>query len=758
MKKEIDAFIYTASQLDDPKLKICLFVLTKLGSKKVVIDNWKGYFFVEDQKGEYSSLNHKKASKIFYESLGEKKELLKKHHSKQVFESDIRESSRFLMDLGIFGQVKILVDEKEYDKNVLINPELKPLENEERLPFKVFSFDIETSKDGRVISIAYEQKYLEQAFQKCLIISPEKINCDDLLIENFQNEKEMIQAFVDDLKKCDPEILIGWNVVNFDLKFLVERAKFHSIKLDIGKEGVDLELFQNLNREYQAKVFGRVVLDGPRTLKMNFFNFESFKLNSVAKALLNDAKDIDEDENISKWDEIERRFREDKLALVRYNLKDATLVNQIFEHTQLIDLLVSRSKISGMLLDRVGGSTTAFDFFFLPELHRRSIVAKNVEDVEFNQMASGGFVLTPQIGIHENILVLDFKSLYPTVIRTFNIDPLSLFLSNKNPKGTPVDVMLSDTEHILPNKISTLLEKRAEAKKNNNSNLSQAVKILMNSFYGVMGSSGCRFYEPRLPEIITGSGQWVLKTSIQFIEEELKLKVIYGDTDSLFVKLNSDFSETAIVNMIQSINDHLKNKILKLFNRESFLEIQKDKLYSKLILFPTRGSGEGAKKRYIGILKPNDIVEKNLIMTGVESVRSDWSLLSKDFQKKLCILILKGEPYKDFILETIQKLENGHFDQDLILRKRLTKPLDDYIKNVPPHVRSLKLFKEKYGYEKKISEYIMTKKGPVPMEFAPKDIDYSYYIEKQLAPIADSLLVFLDDNFEKVRNRQLSLF
>src|SRR5690606_34322400 len=128
--------------------------------------------------------------------------------------------------------------------------------------------------------------------------------------------------------------------------------------------------------------------------------------------------------------------------------------------------------------------------------------------------------------------VLDFKSLYPSIIQTFKIDPLSRLLSDINPVSTPGEYRFSLTEHFLPQFIDQLMEQRSIAKKNDDKALSQAIKILMNSFYGVMGSYGCRFYHPSLPSAITGTGKHLLLGSRSFLEER-GYKVVYGDTDSL---------------------------------------------------------------------------------------------------------------------------------------------------------------------------------------------------------------------------------
>lgn len=112
-------------------------------------------------------------------------------------------------------------------------------------------------------------------------------------------------------------------------------------------------------------------------------------------------------------------------------------------------------------------------------------MAPNVSDVEWMRQSKGGFVVNPKVGMYENILVMDFKSLYPTLIQTFLIDPLSRVEKSVNPLVTPVGLIFSRTQHILPEKIRELLDKRSKAKAQNNNNLSQAIKILMNSFYGV---------------------------------------------------------------------------------------------------------------------------------------------------------------------------------------------------------------------------------------------------------------------------------
>ena len=355
---------------------------------------------------------------------------------------------------------------------------------------------------------------------------------------------------------------------------------------------------------------------------------------------------------------------------------------------------------------------------------------------------------------------MDFKSLYPTVIQTFLIDPLSRFHRHIEPLSTPVGLTFSRTDHILPGKITELLERRSEAKKSKNTNLSQAVKILMNSFYGVMGSNGCRFYQEDLPDAITGSGQWILKTVIEFLESS-GFNVLYGDTDSLFVKLPTfdNYNEQA-KKLVSDVNLFLSEKLKKEFSVESKLEIQYDKFFKTLILTSARGMDEGAKKRYAGLAlkEENGKVIEEMVLTGMEYVRSDWSLLARNFQYELIRRVFYGENVQEYIDETLKKLERKELDGQLVLSKRLSKPLEEYIKNIPPHARAAKILYEKKGILKKRPQYVMTHRGAVPIELPHEDIDYDYYLDRQLAPIADSILGLFGKSFEEMRGPQLSLF
>ncbi len=760
MQTKIEAFILTGSSFDFENRQIIkLYGQSERGSFAVTLDQFQNYFFKKsDTPTEFQSLDGSWVQKVTTKSQSELKNSKKELELQgiQTFESDIKALDRFLMDHRLFAQVSIEGDcELKNGLLSFINPVITPSQYYPKV--KIMSFDIETGKDGSLLSIAYcfRSEMVKENFT--FVIGAEKNTPEVTFVKN---EKSLLVHFQKSIQRLDPDILTGWNVVGFDLRFLDKKSKELNTPLYIGRGSKPLSMFQSLRGEWLVNLEGRVVIDGPWSLKMNFFSFESFKLGSVAKDLLGFGKDIDEDDDHDKWDEIERRFREDKHALARYNVLDAVLVLDIFEKVHLIDLLLNRSLISGMLLERVGGSTASFDHFYLPDLHDRGMVALNVEDVNWGRQAKGGFVLNPIVGIHYNVLVLDFKSLYPTVIQTFLIDPLSRFKRKNKPHQTPVGISFSSVDHILPKKISELLELRSKAKKENNPQLSQAIKILMNSFYGVMGSNGCRFYHEDLPDAITGSGQWILKTVIEYLEQK-GLKVLYGDTDSIFVQLISmDNYQAHGKNLVSDINQFLSRTLNESFNVTSKLEIQFDKFFKTLILTSIRGSEEGAKKRYAGLsIKEIDgVVKEEMVLTGMEYVRSDWSILARNFQYELIQRIFKNEDIESYIQETIKKLEARQLDDQLVLSKRLSKPLGEYVKNIPPHARAAKILFEETGILKKRPQFVMTLRGAIPIELKHDDIDYDYYLDRQLAPIADSILSLFGKSFAELKGPQLSLF
>lgn len=670
----------------------------------------------------------------------------------RLFESDVRAEDRFLMERHINGGVCIEGEAFTEGKlSVFRNPIITACEYRPSLVW--LSFDIETGTDGTVYSVSFHLTGGVEEVKTVLMRGEAPLDYAEW-IQFCPDEKSLIKEFIRHIGLYDPDVIIGWHVIGFDLKFLEERAIFYGIPLKIGRGFKNLHIHEKRSGLYSAEIEGRLVIDGPQTLRTAFYKFENYKLETVAQELLGRGKDITPEKD--KVAEIERRFKEDREALAFYNLEDSVLVTEIFRKTAIIDQLVTRSLITGLPADKVNMSVAAFDHFMLPLIHRKGYVAPDTADIESGNHAAGGYVFTSEPGLYRHVVVMDFKSLYPTIMRTFYIDPFSRLKASDDTVRTPGGISFSRSNHILPDFLKELMDKRAKAKEDKDEYLSQAVKILMNSFYGVMGTTGCRFYHEDLPTAITGTGQWVLKTCAAYLRD-LGYSVIYGDTDSVFVCLKKkEYADTdkAGKSLEKEINKYFTKLLFDDFGVESKLEMEFEKHYLKFFLPPMRYSKDGARKRYAGLQDNNEIEYK-----GLETVRSDWTPLAKKFQQELFVRFFHEKELKLWIREYVHNLKEGDFDNLLVYKKRLSRMAAEYVKSRPPHVKAaLKLDPDGRKKLKEIS-YIMTAEGPTPLELFAGDVDYNHYIEKQIRPIADGVLFAVGEDFDSIiEGRQLNLF
>ena len=768
-KISTEVFLLTGEWSDYHGKNILKFIGTsrELGAVEIIITNNRPVFFIE-QSSETDSFE-----KTFF-----RKETKLKNFNKQpldalyfntqralticaetcqqsnikTYESDLDPLRRFLMEKSINSQMKITGAAEQKGSVIrFINPEIQSTEITPN--FVIASLDIETgAKTNQLYSIAVHITGKKGEHKKVFMIG-EKPKRSSELISFFDDERNLLSEFFIWFNEIDPDIIIGWHVIGFDLLFLENKCRDLGINLDIARANGRVVIRQRKPSGHFISVTGRVVIDGPSMLRASFFSFEDFKLETVAQELLGTGKTITPDEN--KVEEIDRLFKENKTALAEYNLQDAVLVTDIFSSTGLIDLSVRRAQISGLLMDQLGMMTAAFDHFYLPRLHRLGFAAPNLKDIQTTEHAAGGYVFDPVPGIYEDVVVLDFKSLYPSIMQTFKIDPYSLLMKDVDTIETLNGYKFSYSHHILPDFIDELMNQRDAAKKKKDKQLAQAIKILMNSLYGVMGSYNCRFYHPDLPRAITGSGHQLLLGSKEYLEKK-DLTVIYGDTDSLFVKLKNVSDEDGEIQgkkIVKELNHYWKNKLKKDFKVDSHLELQFEKYYRKFIITPARGVDAGAKKRYAGVVIKDG--KEKIEFVGMEFVRSDWTKLAKEFQVQLYKKVFDGAEVDDWIRDEIQKLKSGEYDDKLIYKKRLRKDVEDYTKNVPPHARAAKLLNE----PRDIIHYAITQRGPIPIELKHNDFDYDHYIEKQLKPIADSVLSLLGKDFDSIAGSdQLSFF
>ncbi|ATM75471.1 DNA polymerase II [Serratia fonticola] len=696
-----------------------------------------------------------------------KLEKLLKEGGVNVFEADIRPPERYLMERFITAPVWF---NGQPDGNGLwLNAQMKPAPDY-RPTLKLVSLDIETTAHGELYSIALEGCGQRQVY----MLSPANGGTEalDFELEYCNSRPQMLERLNQWLEQHDPDAIIGWNLVQFDLRVLQKHAERYQIPLRFGRGGYLLEWREHgfKQNHFFASASGRLIIDGIEALKSATWNFPSFSLEYVAQTLLGEGKSIDNP--YQRMAEIDRRFAEDKPALARYNLKDCELVTRIFAKTELLTFLLERATVTGLAADRSGGSVAAFNHLYIPRMHRQGYVAPNLGELP-EEHSPGGFVMDSQPGLYDSVLVLDYKSLYPSIIRTFLIDPVGLVEGMQHPddeNSVPGfrQARFSRTKHCLPEIVRQIWQGREAAKRHNNKPLSQALKIIMNAFYGVLGSSGCRFFDPRLASSITLRGHEIMRQTRELIESK-GYQVIYGDTDSTFVWLKKAHSEQQAAEIGRELLDHVnqwwQQHLQQQYGLENALELEFETHYSRFLMPTIRGAEQGSKKRYAGLISKPDGSEE-MVYKGLETVRTDWTPLAQQFQQQLYQRIFKRQPYQDFVRDYVAKTLNGEFDDRLVYRKRLRRKLDDYQRNVPPHARAARLaddYNRQQGRPLQYQNggwisYVMTLAGPEPLETRQSAIDYDHYLERQLQPVADAILPFLYDDFSALVTRQIGLF
>lgn len=848
MTTEINRGFLLTRQVQDTArgLEITLWLKNNSGPLKLQINNELAVFFIEhhhlataqrilidqrislekSQQLPLKTFTQLKVAALYFSSMRSfyrARDALKSQQIK-CYEDDIRADDRFLMERHITADIAYVgqsidrfignqinsakshllgdisdnqiaePDKTSQSYQLVTQAQCKRSEKQNEISLTMLSIDIECSMEGELYSIglyAFNRNSLgiKEEFKRVLMIGEPELNCA-AYIQWQVDERHLLVQFIDEVNLFDADIFIGWNVINFDFTLLQKRCDLYGIKFAIGRDGSKPYWRTNANNSDQhfIEIAGRVVLDGIDLLKTATYNFTSFSLDNVAHSLLGLGKKVVDVDN--RVQEITDNFNHNKPALAAYNLEDCRLVWLIFEKTQLLAFAQLRSQLTGLAIDRVGGSVAAFTNLYLPKLHRSGYIAPNMGDGVSGLISPGGYVMDSIPGLYDNVLVLDFKSLYPSIIRTFKIDPMGLIegLQEMNAQKSTNEKVSQRKEdnralvisgfdgayfsrkaHFLPDIIESLWFERDKAKQQKNAALSQAIKIIMNSFYGVLGSTGCRFFDPRLSGSITKRSHEILKKTSMWIEN-LGHQVIYGDTDSIFVSIGADKSKQQAndlgIELQNFINEKWQLTLKQDFKISCQLEIEYETHFTKFLMPRIRGLNHtkdqkviGTKKRYAGLSNGE------IIFKGLETVRSDWTALSKDFQQELYRLVFNDEPIEAYIKKVVNELKQGHHDEKLVYQKKIRRKLSDYV-NTPPHIKAALIAntkleaqgkKQKYQHRSTI-RYVITLDGVQPLEFRTSKLDYDFYVEKQLKPIADDILPFIGKDFESITGDQMGLF
>ncbi|MDR0629545.1 MAG: DNA polymerase II [Treponema sp.] len=678
---------------------------------------------------------------------------------------DMKFPDSFLAERYIKGPVEIRGASRpgQVVAAVFPNPVLSPLDSPMNVPLTIASVDIETdTRDGSILAIglAVTDTRFKEPSGFVRVRSPEKtrMTSSEGRVLFHPDERSMLRAFMEDIRRVDPDVLTGWNFLDFDFKCLWDRCAWHRIPFTLGRS-LDLEgvyLSGEGRSSAAALVPGRQVLDALRIVrsgpKVSGVHFTDYTLETVSQVVLGEGKLVSA-AGTGKIAALAHLYSHDPVRFGAYCYQDAVLVLRILGQTGLFRLTVERSCLTGVSLDKAWTSVVSFERIYGMELLKRGIAPPQPAPEITVSGATGGTLLEPRPGFFSNVAVFDFRSLYPSIIRTFNIDPLSYARAKAAAPASglikaPNGAVFSSLPGLLPGLIEEYFAARKAALDRGDENAAYVYKILMNSFYGVLGTKACRYGRTELAGAITSfARKWLLFSRDWFTGQGFR--VLYGDTDSLFVETRlgdgAAYQDFFVLcqGLAAELNALLAGRIDHEYHRASFMELRFEKAYRRFMIPPLRAfsesAGRGRAKGYGGYLLDASGT-LSVEVKGMEAVRSDATPLARRLQMELLEMVFAGgreAELSEKVQETIGQLRRGELDEALIYRKRLSRPPETYTSSTPPQVKAARLLGWK-GRRGTVA-FVWTLKGPEPALLPHAPFDYDHYINAQVLPVARSI-------------------
>jgi len=597
-----------------------------------------------------------------------------------------------------------------------------------RVPLRWMALDIETARDGEVRAVS-----LVTADGGEVLFRPD-----------YLDEAGLLDAVSSRVRTLDPDVLTGWNVLDFDLAHLAQRYANAGVSFAWGRTDEPVHVKVKTGGRTSAFVPGRQAVDALRITRMSGTRFEDQSLDTVAASVLGSGKTVSL-KGEAKLAELDRLYRDEPQAFCAYCQKDSELVLAILAKTGLGELTVRRAALTGVALEMAWTSIPPFERIYGLELAARGILPppKNHPPVSG---AAGGMVLDPKAGLHDGVQVFDFRSLYPSLMRTFGIDPLAHIRSAGRPESdvvrAPNGASFLRERGILPGLVDGYFAARMEAQKAGDETASYVYKILMNSFYGVLGSGDCRYGRTELAGAITTLGRKYLEWARDWFTSR-GMAVLYGDTDSVFVQTGGNGPDLA-----RQLNADLSAAIRTEYGLESFLELRAEKRYRRFLIPRMRGAvgqasqadGPGRAKGYAGWLEAPD-GSVTVDIKGMEAVRSDWTPLARRVQTELLERLFQGQgeaQLEDWRHSLSAALRRGDLDGELVYRKVLRRPAEEYTASQPPQVKAARLLG--WTDQRGRIEYVVTREGPRPLGLPGLGPDPEHYLEHQVRPLWESLV------------------
>lgn len=784
MKQELYLYDVDYTVKDDKPI-IRLYGKTKDGKSATIMDNkFKPYLYVIPKKDPEALKKRLLSARLEYEKgeelkiasidIVEKTVGLDKEKVLKVYAEIPSDVPKLRSVIKIVDGVKEVreFDILFYRRYLYDKKDMIPLSwaSKKEPELKVMAFDLEAvplhGEDRKIICIGFSTS---DGKRKALVYKP----CKAKNTEVLKDEKAVLERFIEIVKKEDPDFLITYNGDGFDLPLMRDRAKAFGLSLVLGRTGEPVT-FRSRGRLKTARARGRPHLDlfqFVSRIMSPALKSEVLTLDNVASELVGEKKkEMDWDAVLKDWESLKNMRK-----IVEYNLHDCDITLKLAE--KVLPNIFAMSRIASMTAFDACRSTYGqlVENFAMRRAVQKNIVLPNrpmsEEMTERMSRAAfvGAFVVEPRPGLYKDIAEFDFRSLYPTIIVSHNIDPDTLNCGCCKQKNRVPGFdyrFCTEKKGFIPSVLNDLLDARlkakAEMKKAERDTPSYialwarqyALKTIANAFYGYLGFAGSRWYRRECAESVTAYGRHYIHDAIRVAEEE-GFKVIYGDTDGLYLTYPGDISAKA-EGFLKKVNSKLPG----------IMELEFEAVYKRGLFVARKGGEKGAKKRYALI-----DADGRMKIRGFEKVRRDWSSLSKDTQEKVLRLVLtdrKDDAVK-LVKKNIEALKKEKVDiKDLVIYSQITRPLDKYAQ-IGPHVAAARKAK-KAGVKiasGMVIPYVITKgAGSISdravLAATASNYDSEYYVNNQVIPAALRVLRVLgvteDDLLGKAKQKGLGAF
>ena len=697
---------------------------------------------------------------------------------KEIYEFDIPPARRYLIDRGLTPMAGVKISgktiEQEGMKAVLLDAPPVPAKVPEQ-GLNIMSFDIEVynpagaprpEKDSILMISLADNRGLKK------VITWKDFKAGLNYVEVVANERAMLERFVELVKEREIDILLGYNTDLFDFPYVRERAKQLKVKLKLGRDGSEV-IARKRRFATAARIRGRVHIDVYTMVNflatIGVIRLIHYTLEDVYKHLTGKEKlEFEFTEISDAWN----RGGEKAKKFLQYSMSDAQATLEI--GLELLPLFFELTRIVRQSPFDVTRMTPGqlVEWLLIAEAHRTSelVPARPVGEEfleRFEETYVGAYVMEPVKGLHEDLVVFDFRSLYPSIVVTHNIDPSALNCKCCKPSEAVTVPELgyrfcTKRRGFIPTTLERVIQERVKLKQKMKKHKKGskeyrsldaqqwALKIIANSFYGMLGYARARWYFKQCAESVTSFGRHYIRSTIK-MAKDFGFDVIYSDTDSLFCKLNGKKRED-VMKFLKHVNESLPG----------IMELELEGFYGRGVFV--------TKKRYAMIDEDDRIVVK-----GLEFVRRDWAALAKKTQEAVLEAVLRdGSPEKaaQIVRRTTKDIVKGLVSlEDLIIYTQLTMPLEKY-RAVGPHVVAARKLRAK-GREVEpgmIIAYIEAKgtgsisDRAVPVEdFKGMEYDADYYVEHQVLPAVMRIMEVLgyredDLRYEKAKQVKLAEF